>query len=373
MLERYIQDLLFRYDLVIIPGFGGIIARKKSARYNRKTHLFSPPFKDLSFNASLTESDGLLVSYVASVLETSHQKAEEVIRQQVEVWKNELEIKKRIVIANIGIFSWINNRVIFQPLLTKNYLPEAYGLHSFTREPLDKEILEEKQLTYNINHKNQKTVEDYFFENQNEEKKSPNNILKYAVIAVVGLALLGGGAYYFIGGKTNDNENYQKATFVVKKDMPAVEVDSSSENNTPENPNVSDSVADNNQENNMEENQGSNENPETQPAGENTEIDQSSETTAYDNNSETDEVINTNNNIAQKKYQLIVGAFQEEANAQKKVDELMQQGFNAAITGQNSRGLYMVAIDAFDNFNDAKNKLNELHANYPDLWIYVIK
>lgn len=364
MLERYIQDLLFRYELVIIPGFGGIITRKRSARYNRKTHLFSPPYKDLSFNASLTESDGLLINYVASVLETNHKKAEEFINQQVEAWKTELENKGRIIIENIGIFSWVNQKVIFQPLLIKNYLPEAYGLNSFTKKPLSDKLLETTQLTHNINHKNQKKVEEYFFENQNEETKSSNNILKYAAIAIVGLALLGGGAYYFIAGKSNDKENYQKATFVLKKDAPAVEVDSSNENSMPANPNATDSIADNTQENSAT--------PES--ATENDTNGQSAKDDAGSSQEQaSNEATATNTDFAQKPYQLIIGAFQEEANAQKKVDMLSQQGYNAAITGQNGRGLYMVAIDAFDNLKDAKSKLNELRANYPDLWIYVKK
>lgn len=370
MLQKYIQDLLYRYDLVIIPGFGGIVSRKKSAKYNRKTHLFSPPYKDLSFNASLLESDGLLINYVASILETNHKKAEEFIKEQVDSWKEELEKNKRLVIENIGIFSLIDHRIIFQALLTKNYLTDSYGLNSFKRLPINREFENNQESSININPKKQNKVEDYFFENQTEEKKSPK-LIKYAAIAVIGLALIGGGAYYFISGNTHDDENFQKASYVVKKDMPAVEVDSTGDTTNVDNTDAQNSETTNNT-SSQEETSGTADNQTSDSGVSNNE--NSVENKNSENNTNTQPEASKSPNTSElsgMKYQLIVGAFKEEANAMKKTEELKSQGYHAAITGQNKGGLYMVAIDGADNFNDAKAKLDNLKSSYPDLWIYI--
>ncbi len=347
MLQTYIHKLLYRYDLVIIPDFGGIIGRKKSARYDKATHIFSPPFKDISFNGSLQESDGLLVNYIASDKKITHKEAFEFVQKEVNTWKEELQKNKRLVLEHIGIFSLVNERIIFQPLLTKNFLPESYGLNSFMKKTVKvKQPILDKQLKIN-------NVEDQFFfeeEFKEEPKKSNNNILKYAAIAVVGLALFGGIAYYFNYLSTSKKtKDYQEASFVVKKDAPAVEVSDST--NVDNVTTASDSTATANEMNNTE---NTNTTSDTNVANDN-------ESATTSSNSD---------NFSDKKYQIVVGAFQDKNNADNKVASLKNSGFNAGIAGQNSRGLYMVSLDGFDNFKEANTKLQEVRNQYANAWIY---
>ena len=66
-LARHIELLLRNNDCVILPGFGGFIAHAVPAYYVSEEHLYYPPSRSISFNASLTMNDGLLVqSYMQS-------------------------------------------------------------------------------------------------------------------------------------------------------------------------------------------------------------------------------------------------------------------------------------------------------------------
>src|SRR5690606_8086535 len=79
-LSNYIADLLYRYECVIIPGFGAFLTRSQSARIDESTHTFYPPSKVLSFNKQLQVNDGLLANYVASVEKCSYAMALQKVR-----------------------------------------------------------------------------------------------------------------------------------------------------------------------------------------------------------------------------------------------------------------------------------------------------
>lgn len=44
-LEHYIKDLLYRYNCVVIPGFGAFLTQEKSATIQESTNTFFPPTK----------------------------------------------------------------------------------------------------------------------------------------------------------------------------------------------------------------------------------------------------------------------------------------------------------------------------------------
>ena len=92
-LATYIKDLLYRYDCVIVPDFGGFVTKRISAKINETTHQFFPPSKQLSFNRNLNNNDGLLANYIASVENISFEKASNAIALSVIKWQNEIQTK----------------------------------------------------------------------------------------------------------------------------------------------------------------------------------------------------------------------------------------------------------------------------------------
>jgi len=65
-IANYIKDLLYRYDCVIVPHFGGFVTNKTSAQIGEDSLTFYPPTKQVGFNVNLNHNDGLLANYIAS-------------------------------------------------------------------------------------------------------------------------------------------------------------------------------------------------------------------------------------------------------------------------------------------------------------------
>ena len=128
ILGNYINDLLYRYDCVIVPDFGGFITNKIGAKVNKFTHTFTPPTKQVTFNNLLKHNDGLLANYIASSENISFEKASSAISLSVIRWKNELQ-SKPVEIENLGSLSLTDDKkLIFEPSTHVNYLTESFGL-----------------------------------------------------------------------------------------------------------------------------------------------------------------------------------------------------------------------------------------------------
>ena len=127
-IAKYINDLLYRYDCVIVPNFGGFITNRIGAKVNPFTNNFYPPTKQISFNAHLKQNDGLLVNYIASVENISFEKAIIKINEAVCSWEETLK-NKQVVFDNIGNISLNeNSQLIFEPKKNHNFLTNSFGL-----------------------------------------------------------------------------------------------------------------------------------------------------------------------------------------------------------------------------------------------------
>jgi hypothetical protein len=130
IIATYINDLLYRYDCVIVPDFGGFVANRIGAKVNNFTHTFSPPTKQITFNGLLKHNDGLLANYIASSENISFEKASSAISLSVIRWQNELQ-SKSVAIENLGSLTLTEDKkIVFEPKVTVNYLTESFGLSS---------------------------------------------------------------------------------------------------------------------------------------------------------------------------------------------------------------------------------------------------
>ncbi len=315
-LEKYISDLLYRYDLVIIPDFGAIIGRKKPARFDHGTYIFSPPHKDLSFNAQLKEHDGLLVNYISQIEGVSYDSALLLIKEQVNQWHQILQKEKRLKLDQIGIFNLIDeDRVIFLPLTTKNYLAEAYGLTSFVHKPLPLSANAKTPVSEISTVEKTKTAKPAISKRRLKKQQPPQKnypLWKYAAVFVVGLGLFTAGIKLFQPKNTITEEPvFQKATFVLDKNFPTVNI--------------------------------------IQPV---------------------DKSISSKNKESLHNYFIISGAFRNKDNAQTKLNQLKKAGYPAKIIGQNKHGLWMVAYQGFDSKEAAGVVLKEIKQLQRSAWIF---
>jgi hypothetical protein len=74
-LEKYIDQLLFRYQCVTVPGFGAFLTETQSTQWIESTNTFSPPKKLLSFNSNIKNNDGLLANHIATTEKITYETA----------------------------------------------------------------------------------------------------------------------------------------------------------------------------------------------------------------------------------------------------------------------------------------------------------
>ncbi len=134
----FIRELLFGYDCVIVPGFGGFIGNYTPAKIEKTTGTFYPPVKQISFNRNLNHNDGLLVGRISGSSSINYADARTIVEEYVGNLRKKLGRGEKVVFDNIG--SFINNKegnIQFEPDKGANYHLGSYGLEPFQCMPLE--------------------------------------------------------------------------------------------------------------------------------------------------------------------------------------------------------------------------------------------
>lgn len=140
ILDKYIRELLFREDCVIIPGFGGFISRYAPAEIQEESQTFVPPTKEIGFDSELTADDGMLVSYMSVEMDRPKDVILEMITVQVGEIRETLTQGKKVILEGIGQFSSGKGGVlIFTANSEINFLIDSFGLSTFTFPVLEAE------------------------------------------------------------------------------------------------------------------------------------------------------------------------------------------------------------------------------------------
>jgi cell division septation protein DedD len=146
LIAKYIGDLLFDYECVVVPGLGGFIVNDKHAEINYTTHYFNPPFREVMFNPYLLTNDGLLLNYIAKEENITYQQAKHKIDGFVLACHNALNKGKKIKFNKIGsIYKDDNDKVIFEQDTNVNYNPDSFGLTSFI-SPAIRRVSDEERI-----------------------------------------------------------------------------------------------------------------------------------------------------------------------------------------------------------------------------------
>ncbi len=129
---RYIGDLLFQYECIVIPGFGGFITKEIPAKIHPIQNHFVPPSKDIVFNVHLKANDGLLINHIVRSEKITYSEAKNKLESFVVQCEAALKNGKRIHFRKVGTL-FINEAGFkqFEPDSTQNYLADSFGLKSF--------------------------------------------------------------------------------------------------------------------------------------------------------------------------------------------------------------------------------------------------
>jgi len=309
-LQQYIKELLYRHECVTVPNFGAFLTRTINVLIQPDSGLFSPPRKEVSFNHLLKSNDGILAQYMAQKDNVSYEQALRKIEKEVIIWKQRLQTQ-HLTFAGIGeIRLNPQKKISFSPFGAINFDLNSYGLSNFIRKSIfSPSIVTEKPKPFPIMENENK--DDLMFtpaENENENKRSP--IMRYAIIGVIGISLIGGG--YFFGNQYIADEK-AKATEMAQKKIKS---------------NVQKATFD---------------------LGTLSQVDLTLEANP--------EVIE-NAPLAKTFYSVIAGSYRSIENAEMKLAQLQSEGFDAAFTEVNPEGLHRVAYGRFDSKREALNLHN---------------
>jgi hypothetical protein len=144
ILIKHIENILPGHDCVVVPGLGGFVQNRVSARLHTDSNLFYPESKDICFNANLRFNDGLLAQSYQESYDMSFEEANIEIKTAVQEILKKLEEGKYVRLGQIGTLSSNEGQLIFRPDPQNPFCPEAYGLTPFSFSPLTKPIIKKE-------------------------------------------------------------------------------------------------------------------------------------------------------------------------------------------------------------------------------------
>jgi nucleoid DNA-binding protein len=224
-IANYIQDLLYRYECVILPGFGAFLSQKEPAYIDKETQTFHPPKKVVSFNSQLKKNDGLLANYIAAAQKVSYTTAVNMITEFVEKLEVSFKEDGKVELENIGRLFYAEEKLQFEPYGQVNYLTDSFGLDSFKTSAISRE-------TYKKQVEALEEKAPILF--TPERRKSPA-YLKYAAIGLIALGISGFTGLNIYSSQVSKHniaeqqqaqeqlqEQIQQATFIIDNPLPAV-------------------------------------------------------------------------------------------------------------------------------------------------------
>lgn len=217
-IEQYIQELLYRYECIIIPGFGALLSHKEPSSINQD-NLFVPPRKVIFFNRQLQANDGLLANYIATSEQCHYEIALQKLRNIASQWTQQLFENKQLTLKGIGVFSLSNEqKITFEPQQQQNYLSSSFGLVPIQVEKIIRE----------------KTIAKVPIENPSKPPKTIP-ILRYAAVGLIAITLGGLTGLKIYNNQIEDynfaekqkadtslQKQIQEATFVINNPLPVL-------------------------------------------------------------------------------------------------------------------------------------------------------
>jgi hypothetical protein len=392
MITRYIKDLLFEQDCVVIPDFGGFIANYVSAEIHPIRHTFSPPSKSIAFNEMLRLNDGLLASYVAQHEGISREEALNRIKEYTTQLWNELRQKNKYRLEEVGtLFLNGEQKLQFEPENRINFLNESFGLPELLYQPVERSVSQRSTGAFSLRNANPVKTKDrpamsneeVFEEEEPFSGKSTSQAsrlwLFVAVPMVLLLAATTGLFLFFDDGNTVlSSFNPFTALYSQRKSEGApvdnTVADAAPTEATPKNESAPESSAPVNEPAGESENwnttpteavTASSENqPEVSP-----EVSKEPVSASIENVSESYIAIATE----VPRYYVIIGSFSKNRNAIKLRKKLVAKGFaeSKVIVPKVESNLHKVSFADYATFQEASDKLEQLRPEYGnELWVF---
>ncbi len=350
-ITNLIAELLFKHDCVIVPNFGGFVARNYSSNFNKGSNILYPQSKHILFNKNLIHNDGLLIYAFMQKNNISIIESTKQIEDYTDYIQSLLSAKKRFELNNIGLLYIDNeNTLRFEAKADVNFLLDSFGFEPVVTNEL---IIEPEKQIIAKQFEDRKIITEQIA----PKKKSYAKIATLAIGVPVTLAFLLFAAYskpmkpllessfnpFYTPEKTYypNKQKHNNATFIhtIEKSALLVDANGYASFKLSENGNVLvasvDSIA---------------------------KTDKTSVVKPF-------YISSKNHNSFDGKYQVVVGCFGVEENATKLINDLQKKNISAAISGVNNKGLHVVSCGGFDSKQDAAILLTSIRNDFPNAWV----
>lgn len=344
-----ISELLYKHDCVIVPNFGGFVARNYSSSFSKGNNLLYPQAKHILFNKNLLHNDGLLVSALMEKANVSYIEADKLIADCKDYIQSLLTVKKRFELSNIGLlYIDAENNLRFEAKADVNFLLDSFGFEPVLATEL---VLEAESPIVTKQFEDRKAV----VESPVKQKRSYMKIAALAVglPATLAFLLLAAGSKpmkpllesslnpFYTPEKTYTPVNFvEKTVFINRRETTTLLSDANGyasftlTANGPVLVAVNDTIA------------------------------------KVDKTMVTKPVYHVpSSGKFDGKFQVVVGCFGVEENAEKLIRELMTKKIKAGISGTNAKGLHVVSCGGFNSKDEASSLLANIKTNYPNAWV----
>jgi hypothetical protein len=351
-ITNLIAELLFKHDCVIVPNFGGFVARNYQSNFSKGSNILYPQSKHVLFNKNLIHNDGLLVSALMQQANISSIESSKQIEDYKDYIQSLLSAKKRFELNNIGLlYIDAENILRFEAKADVNFLLDSFGFEPVIANEL---IIEQEKPIVVKQFEDRKAIVETV---ATPKRKSYAKMATLAIGVPVTLAFLLFAAYskpmkpllessfnpFYTPEKTYspNKSSYNKAVFIHEIEQSSLLVDANGyasfkliENGNVLIASINDSVA---------------------------KVDKT-------------EVVkplysSKNTNAFDGKYQVVIGCFGVEENANKLIKDLKNKHITAVISGLNSKGLHVVSCGGFDSKEEASNLLSSIRTDFPNAWV----
>ena len=126
---KYISELLFENEFVILPEVGEFSTKYIPAKFIPELRKVESPSKVITFSERNKTGGGMLADYVAKKESIGQAEARQFIDSFVSEMQNSLKSGRKVELESIGVFSLDSGgSLVFEPDTTINYLIDSTGV-----------------------------------------------------------------------------------------------------------------------------------------------------------------------------------------------------------------------------------------------------
>jgi|GEM_PF-701623 len=346
-----IKEQLFFNDYLVLPNFGGFVLKSKPAHFSTSGGLLIPPSKTVSFNAQLKQNDGILAIWLQNALKCHASEAISHLHEFAGYCSGILNAKRRLSLEGIGFFYLdFENNICFEPQQDSNFLTRSFGLgpvsvKELEPQPLINEVKKESVFVDRTLHTTEPVAQT------SQTRRSYGKMVTPLLVAILVVSLLG-----LLVNNTFIKGELRSSLFNDSKKSSYAPLQYS-ELNLFANPlKIPTYVADANGVATLELSDAKK--IAVRVVLENS-LNGAINTTATRHISRP----------VKGNFEIVLGCFTVLENAKRMVNKLSSQRIDAAVSGKNNKGMYVVSNGTYSTKEEAINNLKQIKEDFPHAWI----